>query len=108
MVRRALFAVSHHIVAIDAFYILTRRLSNGISGPLTGGFIYYPDNPSPAAKRRPRKKSSRSSGLRQYIARGTTTGVMVRSRPTISRASSSRPICAQQDARKRGGGTPPD
>jgi hypothetical protein len=50
--------------------------------------------PSPAAKRRPCKNSSRSSGLRQYIARGTTRDVIVRSRLTISRASSSRPNCA--------------
>ena len=49
---------------------------------------------SPAANRKPDSKSSRCSGLRYGITLGTTTGVIARSRLTISRASSSRPICA--------------
>jgi len=32
-------------------------------------------------------------GIRKELALGTTTGVMARCRPTISRASSSRPMC---------------
>ena len=56
---------------------------------------------SPAAKRRPDRKSSRSSGLRYRVPGSITAGVIARSRLTISRASSSRPICAQQAARTR-------
>ena len=49
---------------------------------------------SPAARRRPERNSSRWSGLRRKLASGITTGVMARIFVTISRASSSRPICA--------------
>jgi hypothetical protein len=49
---------------------------------------------SPAAKHRPDRKSSRSSGLRKGRSLGTTRGVVARSRETIARASSSRPIWA--------------
>ncbi len=49
---------------------------------------------SPAARRRPDRKSSRCSAFRRKVASGITTEVMARSRATISRASSSRPIWA--------------
>jgi hypothetical protein len=49
---------------------------------------------SPAARRRPERNSSRSSRLRYRIAGSITTGVIARSRLTVSRASSSRPRCA--------------
>ena len=49
---------------------------------------------SPAAKRRPDRKSSRCSAFRRSMMLGITRGVMARSRSTTSRASSSRPICA--------------
>ena len=49
---------------------------------------------SPAAKRRPDRKSSRCSGRQSGLAVGTTTGVSVANRLRIDRASSSRPICA--------------
>jgi hypothetical protein len=45
---------------------------------------------SPAARRRPDRNSSRCSGLRNCEPLGTTTGVIARSRSTISRASSIR------------------
>jgi hypothetical protein len=45
-----------------------------------------------AARRRPDRASSRSSELRQGRSLGTTCAVMARSRATIARASSSRPI----------------
>ena len=47
---------------------------------------------SPAARRRPDSNSSRCSAFRKKLRSGITTGLMARSRPTISRASSSRPI----------------
>ena len=49
---------------------------------------------SPAARRRPDRNSSRSAGLRNCAALGTICGVIARSRATIARASSSRPIWA--------------
>jgi len=49
---------------------------------------------SPVAMRKPETKSSRYSGFRRKPALGTTTGVRARSRLTISRASSSRPMWA--------------
>ena len=49
---------------------------------------------SPAARRRPDRNSSRSSGFRYRVAGSITTGVIARNRLTISRAASSRPICA--------------
>src|ERR1700736_5533191 len=49
---------------------------------------------SPAASRRPSRKSLRCSGLRQCMAFGTTTGVTALSRLMVCLASSSRPICA--------------
>ena len=49
---------------------------------------------SPAAKRRPDRNSSRSAGLRNCAALGTICGVIARSRVTIARASSRRPIWA--------------
>ena len=57
--------------------------------------------PSPAARRRPDKNSSRSSGLRYRVAGSMTAGVIARSRAMICRASSSRPICTKQEARMR-------
>jgi len=39
----AVSRIASDIVAIRTFYILTKKLSNGISGPLDGGFINYPD-----------------------------------------------------------------
>ena len=50
--------------------------------------------PSPAAERRPDRKSSRCSGFRKGMTLDTTTGVISRNRVTISRASSSRCIWA--------------
>ena len=47
---------------------------------------------SPAARRRPDRYSSRCSSFRRLLASGITTEVMPRSRSTISRASSSRPV----------------
>src|SRR5437899_600948 len=49
---------------------------------------------SPTASRKPERKISRCSGFRNWVPEGTTTGVRDRSRLTIVRASSSRPICA--------------
>src|ERR1700724_2778886 len=49
---------------------------------------------SPIARRRPDRRSSRSSGVRKGTSLGTTGGVIARSRATIARASSSRPIWA--------------
>jgi hypothetical protein len=46
---------------------------------------------SPAAKCRPDRNSSRCSAFRRQLASRITTEVMARSRPTIPRASSSRP-----------------
>ena len=46
---------------------------------------------SPAASRRPDRKSFWCSGFRKGVMLGTTTEVRARSRSTISRASSSRP-----------------
>ena len=50
--------------------------------------------PSRAAKRRPDRNSSRYSKFRVWTVLGTTRGVMARSRPTIARASPSRPMWA--------------
>ena len=49
---------------------------------------------SPAARRRPERKSSRCSWLRKWSVLGMIVAVMERSRATISLASSSRPIWA--------------
>ena len=50
---------------------------------------------SPAANHAgPRGKSARCSGFRYGVNLGTTMGVITRGRLTISRASSSRLICA--------------
>jgi hypothetical protein len=57
------------------------------------------------ARCRQDRKNSRCPGSRQIIPLGTTTAVRARSRSVISRASSSRPIWAQQAARKRYVGT---
>ena len=56
---------------------------------------------SPAAKRRPSRKNARCFGTRQCSAPGTTAGVILRRRSMVARASSRRPKCAQQEARKR-------
>jgi hypothetical protein len=49
---------------------------------------------SPEANRRPDRKSSQCSGFRYGRRLGIMTGVIARNRRTISRASSSLPICA--------------
>ena len=56
---------------------------------------------SPAAKRRPSRKNARCFGTRQCSAPGMTEGVISRRRSMVARASSRRPKCAQQEARKR-------
>ena len=49
---------------------------------------------SPAAKRRPDRKSSRCSGFRQCVDAGSTTFERTRTRLIASLASPSCPICA--------------
>src|SRR5262249_5178072 len=64
---------------------------SGHDGGETTGLAHFS---SPAARRRPDSQSSRCSAFRRKLRSDTTTGVIARSRVTISRASSSRPIWA--------------
>src|SRR6266849_6227789 len=70
------------------------RIPRHIGGEDRGEATGLAHSTSPAARRRPDRKSSRSAGLRKSKLLGMTWGVMARSRAMIARASSSRPIWA--------------
>ena len=70
------------------------RIARHIGGKDRGETAGLGHFASPAAKRRPDRKSSRFSALRKFVTVGTTTDVIIRNRFTISWASSSRPMWA--------------
>jgi hypothetical protein len=70
------------------------RIARDIGGEDRGEPAGLAHVASPAARRRPERKSSRCSWLRKWSVLGMIVGVMERSRATISLASSSRPIWA--------------
>src|SRR6266446_1839437 len=73
-----------------AFFVRSHqpRIPRHIGGEDRGETAGLAHVSSPAARRRPDRNSSRSSGLRKGRLSGTTRGVMARSFATIARASS--------------------
>src|SRR6516162_6308467 len=70
------------------------RIARHIGGEDRGKATGLAHVVSSIARRRPKTNKSTCSGSRNGFAVGTIIGVSARSRLTVVRASSSRPICA--------------
>src|SRR5262245_27380397 len=81
---------------VRSFLVLPHRpgVAGYVHGENGGEAARLAHSVSPAARRRPDSHNSRCSVFRRKLRSEITTGVIARSRATISRASSSRPICA--------------